>query len=179
MAECSIRGCKAKVVGWGWCMKHYMRWRKHGDPNVVLVRMDEPREERFWRQVRKTRGCWYWKGHLNRAGYGRFKDFDGRSREAHRVAWELTRGEIPPNLDHLCRRRNCVRPSHLEPVTHQENVLRGESFAAINARKTHCPKGHPYSRENTYVYNNPYSRRCKICRAEKARDYYRRKRAAS
>ena len=30
---CSIEGCEGKVVGRGWCNKHYRRWINHGDPN--------------------------------------------------------------------------------------------------------------------------------------------------
>lgn len=51
---------------------------------------------------------------------------------AHRVAYELEREPIPPGLepDHLCKNRACVRPDHLELVTHRENVLRGDGFYA-------------------------------------------------
>jgi hypothetical protein len=78
-------------------------------------------------------------------------------------------GPIPPNrqLDHLCRNPQCVNPKHLDLVSHRENVLRGIGFYAINARKTHCPQGHPYTPENTIVELYPSSpksgRRCLIC----------------
>lgn len=73
-------------------------------------------------------------------------------------------GEIPEGyqVDHLCKQTRCVRPEHLEAVTPQENTLRSNSPAAINARKTHCPQGHEYSEENTY---RPPSggRKCRAC----------------
>lgn len=73
-------------------------------------------------------------------------------------------GEIPDGyqVDHLCKQTRCVRPEHLEAVTPQENTLRSNSPAAINARKTHCPQGHEYTEENTY---RPPSggRRCRAC----------------
>lgn len=53
-------------------------------------------------------------------------------------------GAIPEGLelDHTCRRNNCINPFHLEAVTGRENVLKGNGIAAINARKTHCKGGH-------------------------------------
>jgi hypothetical protein len=65
-------------------------------------------------------------------------------------------------LDHLCRVRGCVNPDHLEVVTGATNTLRGISSPAINARKTHCRRGHEFTPENTYIDRG--SRRCKACR---------------
>lgn len=81
------------------------------------------------------------------------------------MSHELHKGPIPEGLviDHLCRNRGCVNPDHLEAVTQRENILRGEGLAAANARKTHCPKGHPYSGENLYVVPSSGRRQCRIC----------------
>ncbi len=111
----------------------------------------KPAEERFWAKVQKLDGgCWLWTGRLFR-GYGRIY-WLGRERRAHRVALWLVKG-IPLDTDpassqpdHTCRNRACVNPDHLEMVTRVVNVMRGESPAAINARKTQCPNGHPYDR---------------------------------
>jgi hypothetical protein len=83
-------------------------------------------------------------------------------------------GAVPEGLelDHLCRVRGCVNPKHLEPVTHRENLMRGESWSAVNARKTHCPEGHPYDETNTYI-DGKGRRRCRECaRAYDLRRYY-------
>ena len=83
-----------------------------------------PISARFWAKVDKTETCWLWTGGQS-AGYGRF-GFKGRPNlGAHRFAYELLVGPIPPglDLDHLCRVRNCVNPDHLEPVTRRENLL--------------------------------------------------------
>lgn len=75
-------------------------------------------------------------------------------------------------LDHLCRVRCCVNPGHLEPVSHQVNALRGVSPTALNAAKTMCPVGHPYSIENTRISAAGY-RFCRECgRRHRMRYYY-------
>ncbi len=89
---------------------------------------------------------------------------------AHRFAFEMARGPVPEGLqlDHLCRVRHCVNPGHLELVTSRVNTLRGTSFSAVNATKTHCPKGHPYSTENTHT-DASNKRHCRVCNREAAR----------
>jgi hypothetical protein len=105
-------------------------------------------------------GCWFWEGSTHAAGYGCYG-----ARLAHRLSYEAFIGPIPDGLtlDHLCRNRRCVNPRHLEPVTIAENVLRGESLPARNARKTHCPKGHPYDESNTYISPRTGWRQCRAC----------------
>lgn len=69
-------------------------------------------------------GCWLWKRSTTK-GYGRISVL-GRPRGVHRVSYEVFVGPIPDGLeiDHLCRRRSCCNPAHLEPVTHRENQRR-------------------------------------------------------
>lgn len=134
-------------------------------------------EARFWSKVQKTDTCWLWTGSLDRYGYGRFNPSRPEAWSAHRYAYLTLVGLIPDGqqLDHLCRVRRCVNPAHLEPVTSRENTMRGETPAAINARKTHCPKGHEYTAENTRVSADG-ERNCRVChRAMNAR-YKARKR---
>lgn len=115
-------------------------------------------------------GCWNWTGAVNwkRGGYGTVTLTGRKTTSAHRLTYELVVGEIPTglDLDHLCRNRLCVNPKHLEPVTRRENLLRGQGATAINAAKTHCPQGHEYSPENTYVHPGTNNRRCRTCNAE-------------
>lgn len=140
-----------------------------------------PRVDKIWALVQKGQnpsGCWIWTGCIDPNGYGRY----GRpSSAAHRLIYEMTTAPIPAGLtiDHLCRVRHCVNPSHMEPVSIATNVMRGESLPAKNARKTHCPQGHPYSEENTYVNPNSGHRLCRTCHRERALQRYYRMRGAS
>lgn len=73
--------------------------------------------------------CWECTCRANRNGYRRV--WDGkREPVAHRYAWEYVNGHIPIGLilDHLCRFRACIRPDHMEPVTHAENTRRGNAI---------------------------------------------------
>ncbi len=115
---------------------------------------------RFWSKVEFTDTCWLWKKGKNR-GYGQFY-FKGKNIRAHRWAYEFCIGKIPGELtlDHLCRIHACVRPDHLEPVTPKENTQRGNS-GKIERDKTHCLKGHPFNKSNTYHYKE--ERHCRTC----------------
>lgn len=106
-----------------------------------------------------AQGCWTWTGPLAPNGYGQVNAWDKRWL-VHRLAYTLMVGPIPVGLqiDHLCRVRNCVRPTHLEPVTQAEN-LRRQGTAV-----THCPRGHEYTVANTYrAPGSPRLRRCRAC----------------
>lgn len=113
-----------------------------------------PVMERFMNSIspEPNSGCWLWTAAIaNPQGYGRIGK-DGKDNYAHRVSYELFVGPIPDGLqlDHLCRMRSCVNPQHLEPVTRQVNIRRGNN-GGHNKIKTHCPKGHPYSGDNLYI----------------------------
>lgn len=111
-------------------------------------------------------GCWIFPGRVIKGGYMLFGH-----KLAHRYSYEIFKGEIPKGLtiDHLCRNTTCVNPYHLEAVTQRENNLRGNNWGGINSRKTHCPKGHEYTKDNTTIWSNSSNgaRRCKICLKQK------------
>lgn len=122
--------------------------------------------------------CWLWPGYLAKGGYAKGA-LGGRRGMIHRLAYELLVGPIPQGLtlDHLCRVRRCVNPAHLEPVTMAENLHRGNTLPAINAAKTHCPSGHPYDVENTYVNPSTGRRTCRACQVIHQRTWRQRRRA--
>ena len=137
---------------------------------------------RFFRFVefRSRGGCWIWKGHRSPiepkkrgGGYGMF--WTGTTMMlAHRWIYTQYYGAIPAGMtvDHRCQTPACVNPRHLRVASIRENILWGtHNPAAINAKKTHCPAGHPYSPENTYHQKNR-ARRCRSCLARRRRQGY-------
>ena len=120
--------------------------------------------ERFWSKVEAIPGiCWQWTGVPTTTGsYGSFS-IRGKLYKAHRVAYSLLIGDTALELDHLCRNRLCVNPDHLQPVTTQINVLRGYNPAGLQARKTHCKRGHAFTPENTIWKANGKWRKCRAC----------------
>lgn len=125
--------------------------------------------------------CWPWQGPINAGGYGTFNCGSVHTR-AHRIAWLVTVGPIGPDdvVDHECHNRDltclggsnclhrrCVNPAHLRITTRLENLRAGRHAAIVAAaRRTTCPKGHPYDEANTYHRpDKPHTRDCRICRA--------------
>lgn len=121
---------------------------------------------RFWSKVIiAENGCWLWTA-TKIKGYGWFalEQQAGEKRQsilAHLWSYNYCIGSIPDGLepDHLCRNRACVNPWHLEPVTHQINVLRGNGISAMHATKTVCSRGH----NNWYIRPDGTGRMCKTC----------------
>lgn len=121
----------------------------------VILRTMKPREipdiskeaaKRFWKLVDKTSNCWMWTGSVTKASgfaYGAWSYYD-YSWKAHRIAYTLKKGPIPEGLtlDHLCRNKLCVNPSHLEPVTQSVNSSRTWTHPDRLYSLT-CPYGHP------------------------------------
>ena len=133
--------------------------------------------ETFWSYVKEhSSGCWLWTGAKIEEGYGEFGARGNTYVLAHMFSWELANALPSPTsrtkskdleFDHLCRNRSCVNPSHLEIVKRRINNLRGYSAAAMNARKTHCPKAHPLSGENLMLSGKYRDRKCRICNRER------------
>lgn len=127
------------------------------------------------RNTDKASDCWIWKGRIGAGGYGCIslwypsiqKHVEWR---AHRLAYLIERNEVPPVLDHRCRNRKCVNPSHLVPTSNRLNVLMGVGITAQNSRKTHCKKGHQLMGSNLFARRDG-NRDCKECHREWNRQY--------
>ena len=118
---CVLEGCGKPVRARELCATHYAYHRRHGSlPDIPTV------DERFQMKVYAgphDTGCWEWLGGTDVHGYGVIWVGDGH-RKAHRYSWERANGPVPEDkqLDHICRNRLCVRPSHLRATTCKENV---------------------------------------------------------
>lgn len=139
-----------------------------------------PLKERLLSRVTKSStGCWNYSG-AKRSSGSKYRGIwhNGRLVPAH-FASLLVHGKAKEDLystglviDHLCRNPNCINPDHLEAVSSKENILRGQSIPAQNARKTNCKNGHPLSGNNLYV--SAGKRYCRICRNENSRNWRKR-----
>jgi len=118
-------------------------------------------------------GCWLWTGAIMPNGYANFH-VNRKSRLAHRYFYEFYNStKIPPGkqIDHLCKRRHCVNPHHLQAVTSRENNRRSDGPSGINARKTECKRGHPLSGDNLYLRPDG-NRDCKTCKRQALKVWY-------
>lgn len=122
-------------------------------------------EAKLAEKIIVTGFCWLWTGSLNDRGYGDFR-VGAKMERAHRAVYHYLVGVEPPEhlvANHLCKIRNCVNPDHIEFVTQKENVHYSYSPAGINARKTHCKRGHELAGDNLYVKPTG-SRVCRACK---------------
>lgn len=114
---------------------------------------DELAAARFWPKVIKDApgGCWHWNAQIGPDGYPRFA-YKGQTRHAHRVAMILTGHDVPDGMhvDHcVCRDPACVNPAHMRVVAPGVNATENnDSPFAVNARKTHCKRGHELAGDN-------------------------------
>ncbi|MFI9845101.1 hypothetical protein ACIHFD_49340 [Nonomuraea sp. NPDC051941] len=122
--------------------------------------------------------CWPWDGRTNKRGYAVIT-VAGRPELLHRVLYPTIHGPIPDGwqVDHLCHHhelcqlgdacphRACANPAHWYATTGRENNLRSGSPTAVNARKTHCWRGHPLNGGNLQMRaDRPGHRECRTCR---------------
>lgn len=135
---CCIPDCLLPRDRLGFCTRHYMRNRRHGDPtkgrrnrgeivdfvaNVVLTNTEKET-------------CLEWPFYVNeRTGYAQTK-LEGKLRLVHRYACEKVHGAPPSagfHAAHSCGNRRCVNPMHIAWKTPLENaadkVLHGTDSA--------------------------------------------------
>ncbi len=88
-------------------------------------------------------GCWLWTGFVQSSGYGQIQ-INRKPVPAHRVAWEMFRGDIPQGMRicHKCDTRSCVNPEHLFTGTQKDNmqdcIKKGRIFRPIGQKNFNC-----------------------------------------
>lgn len=156
-------------------------------PNII----DEAQKRQMVENKQKTKimrrvklgandvDCWEWIGYIGKSGYGSV-DFKGVTKTAHRAVYEILVGEIPGKmqLNHdchtrsktcaggtTCLHRRCVNPDHMSLVTPLDNLLLDNTVVGLNAKRTHCFRGHELTPQNTRISYATGSkvRFCKAC----------------
>lgn len=146
-------------------------------------RSGRPLAERFWEKVDKNGPvpahkpelgqCWIANGNRSTTRPQITVDGFGSPVYMARAAFFLAEGRWPtPCICHHCDNPRCVRRSHLFEGTQLDNIadMDAKGRRRPRARKTLCPKGHPYSGEN--LYQNPSGARvCRACQRDHRRTH--------
>jgi hypothetical protein len=108
---------------------------------------------RYWAKVerRSDSECWPWTASTFRNGYGQFRiqlpGADGKQKTviAHRFAWQLSHGTLPPDgasVLHQCDNRRCQNPSHLFLGDHTANMRDAAAKGRLNGRRRGVRRTH-------------------------------------
>ena len=140
MKTCNIDGCEKRHYARGWCVMHYRRWERHGDPLGAAYQGPEAAFLAKTEPLVGDPGCVIWTGYTSGDGYGRLR-VNGRMVKAHRYAWEREHGPIPGGavLDHTCWERSCVNVDHLRICSQAENTRNRKG--AMPGRVHDLPRG--------------------------------------
>jgi len=139
-----------------------------GDPRR-LARKLPPKVSLLDRVLLRSRldsqsGCWIFAGAIDSGGYGMVRRL-GVNYRAHAVTYRHLHGDPAPLvIDHLCRRRACCNPDHLEAVPNGVNS-RDRARHSSNGLPilTHCQRGHERTPENTYPRPDGKGTNCLVC----------------
>ncbi len=104
-------------------------------------------QDRFSEKVSKRptkKGCLVWLAGCNSTGYGQFS-FHCKKEGAHRFAWQLVWGAIPPGYDilHRCDLPGCVNVLHLGLGTQKTNTNDAAKKGRMATGERHGSHTHP------------------------------------
>lgn len=118
----------------------------------------------LFRRIDEITGCWLWIGSLEWNGYG-ILSIKNKSYRVHKISYEEFVGPVINLVLHkiICPNKHCFNPEHLydgDIVDNAQDTIKMNKN--VNLNKTHCIRGHEYTKENTYIQQG--RRSCRICR---------------
>ena len=121
-ATCIVDGCTKKPKVKKMCGSHYAREWRGGPVDGPIGGYYRGPAEALANRVRADGDCLVCTGSTNTNGYGQI-NIKGTPRLAHRLAYELSKGQIPEGMfvDHTCFNRPCVNINHLRLATVGQN----------------------------------------------------------
>lgn len=152
MKRCSVTSCDKEVRTREYCVTHYHRVLRNGDPHTTKRTLTgTPLEERLtpdkWVHVDRGLGspCWEWVKHRNQDGYGLIK-YNNKSLKLHRVMYERAYGPIPvgKSVLHRCDNPPCSNPGHLFVGTQADNI---RDMCSKGRNRSPGPKSDDYIRQ--------------------------------
>lgn len=145
--------------------------------------ISRPLKERFEEKINKTDTCWIWIGAKRKTGYGQICN-NGKINSAHRISYELYKGEIPKGLCvcHTCDNPSCVNPEHLWLGTQNDNMLDAKNKKRIGKKaiytkeelKIHRKQYLKNYKENNLKYFKEYDKEYQKRNKEKIAEYKKR-----
>ena len=123
---CSIEGCGKPHEARGWCKRHYLRWKRHGNPNSGRTAKGAPLAWlRSVALVHDGDECLFWPFSRDTGGRGRLA-INGKDLIASRLVCSMSHGDAPSDIHqatHSCGKGHlgCVNPKHLRWATNAEN----------------------------------------------------------
>jgi hypothetical protein len=123
---CSVPECGNIIKAKGWCNRHYLRWRRHGDPVAGSTSHGDP--QFFLDEVIDAHngdGCLLWPFARNSNGYAQIYR-RGILQYVHRIVCERVNGAAPDGHEaaHSCGKghEGCVSKRHILWKTHVDNI---------------------------------------------------------
>lgn len=144
---CSVDGCNkdashSRAGRLGFCCAHYQRFKKYGDPNILVQKTGDGEPQDFFRNVVVPYDgdeCLIWPFSKTADGYAKMI-WNGRGATVTRILCEMSTGSPGEGLHaaHSCGNgmKGCVTKGHVSWKTEAENqaekfihgtVLRGEN----------------------------------------------------
>lgn len=141
-SKCAIPACQNAAAKRGWCIKHYTRWVRHGDPQAGGY--SRGNAQAFLKMAVHYEGddCLVWPHYRDANGYARV-NFEGRDQLASRIVCRLKWGEPHDGQNeaaHTCGKghEGCINPIHLRWASYSENNLEKQDHGTMMRGEEHC-----------------------------------------